>query len=184
MAAILTGRAQDEGRTHGIAMLRVPAYRISHLRSTVSTLAAGVARVDAAGDETAVPCLVLRIPEDTALHPVRPLQIATMTILALLRLEIAQVFKDNDAGSLRDGKLHNPAADPVGFIVVTVAELLEASGVILLPLGNHACFTAVLCNASKLPLPKAIYRIAPAYEAGGEDRTFGSLDRTHGDIFS
>jgi hypothetical protein len=94
------------------------------------------------------------------------------------------MFKDDDAGFVLLRKLDHAAADPVGLVVVAVAQLLEERDVILFSLGYDAGLAAVLCNPAKLPLPKAIYRIATTDECRGEDRTFGSLDGTHGDIFA
>ena len=54
-----------------------------------STFAARIARIDSAGDDPRVPCLVLGIREDASLHPVGAFRVAAMAILARARFEVA-----------------------------------------------------------------------------------------------
>jgi hypothetical protein len=59
-----------------------------------STLTTGVSRVDPTRENAFVVGLVLRVLEDASLHPESSFAIASVTILALLWLEVSQVLKD------------------------------------------------------------------------------------------
>jgi hypothetical protein len=180
----LTLWAGDQWHTVGIAFLWLPLRIAHHERMTASTLSAGVARVDPAGDDTVCPCLIFGVLEDAPLHPEGAFDVPSAAILALLWLEIAQVLKSQNAGSMLNGKLDNTCAHLMGLRVVAVPEFLPEIGVILLTFSDDARLAAVACDASKLSLPKAGYLFASPNKLSGKDRTFDSLDSAHGKVFS
>ena len=153
------------------------------LRTAASTFPAGVLGVHPAGDDPLVPRLVRGVAEDAALHPEGPFAIASAAIPALLRFEVAQMFKDEDARLVLSGKLDDASTHLMGQLLIAVPDRAPQGNVILFTLGDQASLVSVPCHPSKPLLPKAGYRSAPADEAGGKDRTFNGLDGAAGKMF-
>ena len=141
----------EQGRTHVIPFFRLPLCVANDLSTATGTFPAGLLGIDPAGDDPGlVPRLVLSGAKDAALHPESSLRVASMTVPALLRLQIAEVLKRQDRGSLLSGELDNAMADLVGKIVISLIDFAPEIGVVLLARCKYAGFRALACNASKL----------------------------------
>src|SRR5713101_2786815 len=103
-------RAAYQGCARGIAFCSLPSIVANHETMTAVTFPARIGRVDSAGNDPDVPRLVFGVIEDTSLHPVGAFAVSPATILALLRLEVAQVLKDEDARLMSLGELDNTGA--------------------------------------------------------------------------
>lgn len=174
--------AQHKRRARGIPLGGLPVLVADHEPMTLGTFSTGVAGIDATSDDRLRPCLVFGVPEDASLHPESAFAIATAAISALLWLETAQMFKRQDGGPMRAGKLDNAGADLMGQILVSLLDLAPEGDIVLLSCGKDTGFAAISCNPSQLALPKAGYRSSTPNKLGGEDRTFNRLDGADGDV--
>jgi hypothetical protein len=87
-------RTQNQWRTWSIALCGLSLRIASDEAMTTRTFAARVTGIDSAGDDPRIPRLVFGIRENASLHPIRPLRIAAMAILALLWFQVAQMLKN------------------------------------------------------------------------------------------
>ena len=161
MIAHLARLAHHQRSTRGIALLRLAGIVAHDQAMAAVTLSTGVARIDAGGDDLMLPCLILAIAENAALHPVGAFAVAPARIPALFGLEIAQVFKHQDACTMLSCELDNARAHQMGKGLITVADLAPEVGIVLLVLSQDASLAAVDCDPSKRTLPKARYLSAP-----------------------
>src|SRR6266849_3352061 len=122
-----------EGGARGIAFYRLPLGIANYLGTAPGTLPAGVARIDAAGDDPHLPRLVFGVLEDAPLHPEGAFRIAPVAVLPFLWLEIREVLKDEHGSSVLSSKLDNPSAYQMGQSLIAVSDVLPASSIILLP---------------------------------------------------
>src|SRR5947209_1728850 len=106
-----------------------------------------------------------------------------MAILPFFRLEVPQVLEDQDTRPLLLGELDNASAHQMGNVLICIADVAPEGGIVLFVFGNDASLGSLACNPSQLSLPKAGYRSATADEAGGQDRTFDSLDGAYREMF-
>lgn len=127
-------------------------------RMASGTLPAGVVRTDPAGNQPfpCLPCLVAGVVQYFASEPVASLFVSLTAIAALNRLEVAQMLKHDDAGSLLAGKLHNAVTDLMGYVLIQMPYLLPKVLVILLPLSDEAGLASVNGYLAQQPLPKAV----------------------------
>ncbi len=115
---------------------------------TAVTFPARIGRVDSAGNDPDVPRLVFGVIEDTSLHPVGAFVVSPATILALLRLEVAQVLKDEDARLMSLGELDNTGAHQMGNLLIHLPDLAPQVSIVLFPFCDDASLGSVTCNPS------------------------------------
>jgi hypothetical protein len=150
MIAQLARLAQDQRGTWSIALNWLADIVAHDQAMAVMTLSTGIARVHTGGDDFMLPCLILAIAEDAALHPVGAFRVATVRILALLRLEITEMFKDENACLMLGGELDNARTHQMGKGLITMAELAPEVGIVLLSFGQDAGLATIDCNTPKL----------------------------------
>ncbi len=184
MIAHLACLAHHQRGTRGISFGRLACIVAHNLVMAAMAFSGRIARVYTAGDDLLVPCLILAIAEDAALHPVGAFGVAPARVPALFRLEIAQVLKNEKRSSMLSGELDNARTHQMGKRLITVSELAPEGGIVLLVFRQDASLATVDCNTSQLALPKARYLSATADEAGSEDGAFDSLDGADGNLFT
>ncbi len=184
MIAHLACLAHHQRGTRGISFGRLACIVAHNLIMAAMALSGRIARVYTAGDDLLVPCLILTIAEDAALHPVGAFGVAPARVPALFRFEIAQVLKNEKRSSMLSGELDNARTHQMGKRLITVSELAPEGGIVLLVFRQDASLATVDCNTSELALPKARYLSATADEAGSEDGAFDSLDGADGNLFT
>lgn len=113
-----------------------------------SAFPTGIAWIDPAGKHALVVGLVLGIHEDASLHPVGTLAVASVTILALGRLEITQVLKHHDGGPLRFGKLDNASTYQMRDVLICMSDLAPEVDVVLFTFGYDAGLASVASDPS------------------------------------
>src|SRR5690349_1570901 len=97
MRAEMRGLAEHEYGPWLIPLFSVPWPVSYHLRTAASALSARVLGVHSACDNFGlIPRLVLTREENAALHPEGSLQVASVTVSAFLRFQIAEVLKDEN----------------------------------------------------------------------------------------
>src|SRR6266704_2686410 len=165
-------RTEHERCTRRVALFRLPP--------SVANDRGMAARTLPAGNHALIPRLILRIEEDTPLHPESPFAIATAAVLTFLWLQFPQVLKHQDGSALLLCEMYNAAGYQVSKGLITIPDLLPESGVILLAFCYETSALAIARNASQPLLPNAGYRATTPTEAGSEDRTFSSLNGAHG----
>lgn len=145
----LTRRTKHERSTWGIALSRLACRIPSDQRVATRAFPARLTWTDAAGEDALVPRFVPGIGENTSLHPVRAFGIPTTAIPASLWLEIAQVFKHQNAGPLLPGKLDNPRAHQMRELFITLRDLSPEVHIVLFALCDDARLPSVAGNPSK-----------------------------------
>jgi hypothetical protein len=116
---------------------------------TASTLSTRVSGTHATGDEALIPCLVLGILEDASRDREGSFAVPTTAIPALLWLELAQMLKDKDGGSLLFGKLNNASTHLMREVLIGVPHLAPKVYVILFAFGDQSSLGSVAGNTSK-----------------------------------
>src|SRR5450759_2995053 len=139
--------AEDQWSAGGISFCWLACLIPGDKRMTASTFSARIPRVDSRCDDPLIPCLVFGIREDASLHPVCPLAIASMAVLALLWLEIAQVLKDQDRRPMLFGKLHNARTHQMRDGLVHVGDLAPEVCIVLFTF----CYPARLAPVASDP---------------------------------
>jgi hypothetical protein len=95
MSPHLAGWTDNEGCAHLVAFLWLPLCIAHHLPTTPGTFPTGLLWVDPAGDDAAFMVgLVFGVSVDAPLHPESSIHSASVTIVAFLRFQIAEVLKD------------------------------------------------------------------------------------------
>jgi hypothetical protein len=115
---------------------------------TVSAFTTGVSGIDTTGEDALVPRLVLGVTTNAAFHPESAFAVSLTAIRALLRFELAQVFKNENRRSMLLGKLHNASTDLVGQALIGIPDLAPEGLIVLFALSYGARLGAVACNAS------------------------------------
>src|SRR5260370_924824 len=144
----MTLRTEAERRARGIALFGLPLGVANNQALATSAFSGRIAGADPAGDDPRVIRLILRIFEDTPLHPERSLRVPPAAILALFRFEVSQVFKHQNGSPLLTGELDNAGAHQMRKVLIGVADLAPEIGVVLFPFGHDASLGSVACNAS------------------------------------
>ena len=98
---------------------------------TAVALSGCIAWVDSAGHDPSVPRFIFGVGEDPPLHPESSLRVATARIRALLRLEVAQVFKHQNGSPLLRSKLHNASAHQMSDMLIHMADLAKDRRIVL-----------------------------------------------------
>src|SRR5260370_11772884 len=146
VASHLALGTEAERRAWGIALDGFSFSIANDEAMTASALSGRIARVHPAGEDTHVIRVILRIFENTPLHPKCSFDVSPMAILALLRLEVPQVFKHEDGSPLLCGELDNASAHQMGDLLISVADLAPEVGIVLFVLCNDASLRSVACN--------------------------------------
>ena len=139
---------EHEGCAWGIAFHWLARIVANDEVVAAMTFPARIARVDPTGDDLLVPRLIFGIDEDTPFHPESPFAIPPSAILALFRLEVAQMLKDEDRCPMLLGKLDNAGAHQKGNLLVHLLDLAPEVGIVLFAFYDNACLRSVACNPS------------------------------------
>src|SRR5258708_16147591 len=93
--------------------------------STAScTRTTGISGTYPTGENTSIVGFVLCVVENTSFHPVGAFLIPSFAVLALCRLEVAKVLKNQDACLMLLGKLDNAGTYQMSHMLVYVSHLL------------------------------------------------------------
>jgi hypothetical protein len=150
MALHPTPATQNERSPLCIPLCRLPLVIARHWLVTTCAFPAGVARIDPAGADAPVPCLIFGVREDAPLHPVSSLAVSSAAIRALLGFEMAEVLKHQDGRRVVVCKLHNASAHQVCERLITVSDLAPEVDIVLFALGDDASLAPVACDAPQL----------------------------------
>ena len=115
--------AEHEGCAWGITFHWLARIVANDGVVTAMTFPARIARVDPTGDDLLVPRLIFGIGEDASLHPESPFAIPASAILALFRLEVTQMLKDENCCPLLLGKLDNTGTHQMCHLLVHLLDL-------------------------------------------------------------
>src|SRR5437879_2763283 len=171
---------ENQWRTRGVTFCWLACLIASNEALATSTFSAGIPRIHATGENTCIVRLILGIAENTSLHPEGPFLVASFTVFSLGRLEGPKVFKHQYRCLMLLSKLDHTSTHQMGSLLISMAYLVPEMSIVSFILCDDASLTSVACNPSELFLPKAGYPSPTRNTFGGEDRTFNSLDRTHG----
>ena len=164
MIAHLAVWAEAERGSASIAFHRVSLGVANDSSVTAMAFPARIAGIDAGRDDAAcMPGLVLCVAENAPFHPVGAFAIATARIRALFRLQVAQMFKNQEARSVLPSELDNASAHQMRDLFVHVPDFGPEVGIVLFIVGNDASLGSVACNASKqfralCPIPLRHFR--------------------------
>jgi hypothetical protein len=133
-----TCRTKAERCAWGVAAHRLPLGVPYDESMATMAFSGGIAWVDTTGQDPLAPRFVFGEGEDPPLHPEGSFDISPMTILALFRLEVSQVFKHQDGSSLLCGELDNASTHQMRKVGIRVADLAPEVGIVLLVLRDDA----------------------------------------------
>src|SRR5215467_9026817 len=88
--------------------------------------------------------------------PVHAFLVRTLAVASLFRLQIPQMFEHQDCGSVRLGKLDNPATDEVSNLLAQRMNAVPEIPIILLALGTDASLVSVAGDLAQERLPTAV----------------------------
>src|SRR2546425_5781502 len=75
-------RTEHERRSRSISFCWCARLIPSHQVMATRAFSTGIARIDSAGDDSFIPCLVFGVLEDASLHPIGAFRVAAMAVLA------------------------------------------------------------------------------------------------------
>jgi hypothetical protein len=149
-------KTHDQRCSGLIAFLWLTSMVTSHFLMTQRTFSTGILGIDTARDDPLVPRFVAAVTEDASFHPVHAFLVRTVTVAALVRLQIPQMFKHQDGGSVRLGKLDNPTTDEVSNLLVETMHAVPEIQIILLSLGTDASLASVAGDLAQERLHRCV----------------------------
>jgi hypothetical protein len=169
-------KTHDQRCSGLIAFLWLTSMVPSNLLMTTRTCSTGILGIDTARDDPLVPRDVSAVPEDASFQPVHAFLVGTLTVASLFRLQIPQMFEHQNCGSVRPGKLDNPATDEVSNLLVEAMNAVPEMQIILLSLGTDPGLASVAGDLAQERLPTAVDLCSGSEEPGSKRRAVRSQD--------
>ncbi len=118
-------------------------------RMTLGALSTRIPGADPARDDpSGIPGFVFRVGKDPSFEPIHAFAICSSAVSALLRLEIAQVFKHENPSMVRLRKRHDAMTDQMRGLFIEAAHFGPQSHIVLLAFREDAGLASVACNLS------------------------------------
>ena len=172
----LRSKTHDQRCSWLIAFLWLTSMGTSHFLMTTRTCSTGILGIDTARDDPLVPRDVSAVPADASFQPVPAFLVRTLTVASLFRLQIPQLFEHEDRGSVRPGKLDNPATDEVSHLLVEAMHAVPEMQSILLTLGTDPGRAAVAGDLAQERLPTTVDLCSGSEESGSKRRAVRAQD--------